>query len=182
MEMFFSSWDALTRTLVIGVLAYLGIVFALRVSGKRTLSKWNAFDFVVTVALGSALATTIISKQASLLQGLLAFSVLIFLQLAVTWLSVRSRRLERVVKARPTLLLYRGRYLHARLRQERVSEEEVRAALRGQGVADVESVWAVVLETDGDFSVIREPGQGSALKDVEGFDEVTEPLRRRSTG
>ena len=59
--MFFESGSALLRTLIVGSLAYMALVFLLRVSGKRTLSKWNAFDLVVTVAFGSTLATALLS-------------------------------------------------------------------------------------------------------------------------
>jgi len=59
--LFFSDWQTLGRTLVIGVLAYVMLIVLLRVCGKRTLSKMNAFDFVVTVAMGSTLATILLS-------------------------------------------------------------------------------------------------------------------------
>ena len=55
--MFFDSWTALGRVLLVGTLAYVALVAILRISGKRTLTKLNAFDLVVTVALGSTLAT-----------------------------------------------------------------------------------------------------------------------------
>ncbi|HXG82568.1 MAG TPA: hypothetical protein VNI84_00950 [Pyrinomonadaceae bacterium] len=51
--MFFDDWFGLVRILIVGVLAYAALIFLLLASGKRTLSKWNAFDFVVTMALGS---------------------------------------------------------------------------------------------------------------------------------
>ena len=53
MGLFFNSWNDLGRVLVLGVLGYVSLVLLLRVSGNRTLSKLNAFDFVVTIALGS---------------------------------------------------------------------------------------------------------------------------------
>jgi uncharacterized membrane protein YcaP (DUF421 family) len=53
-DVFFKDWQTLTRTAVIGVFAYACLILFVRVSGKRTLSKRNAFDFVVTVALPSA--------------------------------------------------------------------------------------------------------------------------------
>jgi uncharacterized membrane protein YcaP (DUF421 family) len=70
--MFFDSWTGLGRVLVVGTLAYFALVLTLRVSGKRTLSKLNAFDLVVTVALGSTLATVLLSKDVALAEGLLA--------------------------------------------------------------------------------------------------------------
>ena len=156
--------------LVIGTLAYAALVLLLRVTGKRTLSKMNAFDLVVTVALGSTLATVLLSKDVALTEGVLAFVLLILLQFAITWLSVRSERVQALVKAEPRLLLHHGRLLHGALRRERMTEEEVRAAVRSQGIASLNEVAAVVLETDGSISVLRraEEGRASALANVAG--------------
>lgn len=87
-QMFFNGWSHLIRTLVVGVLAYVALVLFLRISGKRTLSKLNAFDLVVTVALGSTLATILLNQDIAPAQGALAFLLLIGLQFIVAWLSV----------------------------------------------------------------------------------------------
>ena len=84
------------------------VLLLLRVSGKRTLTKMNAFDLVVTVALGSTLATVLLTKSVAQAEGLTAFVLLIFLQFVLTWLSVRSRAVSRLVKSEPTLLVYQG--------------------------------------------------------------------------
>ena len=123
--MFFNGWDGFARVIIVGTLAYIALVALLRVSGKRTLSKMNAFDFVVTVALGSTLATILLSRDVPLLEGLVAFSLLIWGQYAVTWLSVRSLRFQRLIKAQPTLVYFRGRSLAANQARERVTNEEV---------------------------------------------------------
>ena len=166
--MLFDSWLALGRTVVVGVLAYLALVFLLRVSGKRTLSKMNAFDLVVTVALGSTLATVLLSSSVALANGVLAFALLIGLQFAITWLSARSSAVGNFVKAEPTMLLHRGRFLRNTMKRERVTEAEILAALRGEGIVAVEEVEAVVLETDSSFSVVRSSAgaSDSALANV----------------
>ena len=166
--MFFDSWSELGRCVVVGVLAYGALVFLLRVSGKRTLSKMNAFDLIVTVALGSTLATVLLSKDVALLEGALAFALLIVLQFVLTWLSVRSKAVQGFVKSEPTLLLQRGRLLRRAMKAERVTEEEIRAAVRAQGIGSLEDVAALVLETDGTFTVLRSVGSGddSVLKGV----------------
>lgn len=128
--MFFDSWTGLVRVLVVGVLAYAALVLLLRVSGKRTLTKMNAFDLVVTVALGSTLATVLLSKSVALAEGVLAMALLILLQYAITWASVRSPRFQAIIKAQPTLLFYRGEFLPGALKQQRVTRKEVMAVLR----------------------------------------------------
>jgi uncharacterized membrane protein YcaP (DUF421 family) len=172
MPWFFDSWSGIARVLIVGALAYAGLVALLRVSGKRTLTKMNAFDLVVTVALGSTLATILLSPDVPLATGLAAFCLLIALQFVVSWLSVRSAAVRRLVKSEPTLLFYRGEMLDDVLRRQRVTQEEVRAAIRGQGIADLGAVEAVILETDGSFSVLpRSEGVATAAaKDVTGMD------------
>lgn len=166
-QLFFSGWESLLRTLIVGALAYVVLVTFLRVSGKRTLAKMNAFDLVVTVALGSTLATVLLSKDVALAEGALAFALLIALQFAVTWTSVRLRWVRRLVTGEPQLLLHRGQYLPDALRRARVTEDEILAAIRAAGVASPAQVEAVVLETDGSFSVI-EPGPASATSSLDG--------------
>ena len=154
---FFDGWAVLGRTAMIGVLAYAILIFLLRASGKRTLSKMNAFDFVVTVALGSTLASLLLNKDVSLAQGALAFALLIALQFAITWSSVRARWVRRLVTGEPSLLAHRGACLPEAMRTARVTEDEILAAVRAAGLRAVEDAESVVLETDGSFSVVRRP-------------------------
>lgn len=152
--MFFDSWQGLGRVAIVGTLGYIALVLLLRLSGKRTLSKLNAFDLIVTVALGSTLATVLLSKDVALAEGVTAFGLLIALQFAITWLSVRSSRVSELVKAEPTLLLFRGEVLDGALRRERVTRDELLAAVRASGQAGIQQVHAVVLETDGTLNVV----------------------------
>ena len=77
--MLFDSWFGLARVVLVGAAAYVALVFLLRMSGKRTLSKMNAFDLVVTVALGSTLATVTLNRSVPLAEGVVAFGLLILL-------------------------------------------------------------------------------------------------------
>ena len=162
------------NTLLLGTIAYIAIIFMLRISGKRTLSKWNSFDFVVTIAFGSILASILLSTKDTFGQGVLSFALLILFQYILTWIAVRSDWIQKLIKAEPALLLYKGQLLDDVLTRERVAEGEVLAALRASGVSAIEDVDAVVLETDGSFSVIQniDDSSASALKDVREFDRT----------
>ncbi|WP_102261457.1 DUF421 domain-containing protein [Mesobacillus jeotgali] len=153
--MLFNSWDAVWRTLVVGVLAYSALVLLLRVSGKKTLSKMNAFDLIVTVALGSTLATILLNKNVALVEGISAFFILITLQYLVAWLSIRSDGFKRLIKSDPKLIFYQGKYLKENIVKERVLEVEILQAARSSGINSMNQVEAVVLETDGSISVIK---------------------------
>lgn len=173
--MWFDSWADLGRVLAVGAAAYVTVVLVLRLSGKRTLAKLNAYDLVVTVALGSTLATILLNRDVSWAEGALALALLAALQFLVAWTTTRLPRGRTVVTARPTLLLRDGHPLLDPLRAQRVTLDEVRQAVRSAGFGDLSTVAAVVLESDGSMSVVstQQVGDWSALQGVAGVEMGT---------
>ena len=170
-KFFFDNWDSILRTFTITILAYVAMIFLLRASGKRTLSKMNAFDFIVTVALGSSLSAVALNKSIALIDGVLAFFLLIFLQYGITWLSVRYKSVKHLITSKPTLLLYKGELLKEALKQERVTIEEINSAARNKGQEDLSKIDVMILESTGEITVIPTLNSDSpnALKDAENF-------------
>lgn len=170
--MWFDSWSDLLRVVLVGAAAYLTLVLVLRTSGKRTLAKLNAFDLVVTVALGSVLAAIVLNNDISWIEGAVALVLLAVLQFGVAWLSVHLPGARSVLTSRPTLLLLAGQLREEALRQQRLSVDEIRQAVRSTGSGGLDTVAAVVLESDGTLSVIPRDklGNASALVGVSGFE------------
>jgi uncharacterized membrane protein YcaP (DUF421 family) len=169
--MVFDDWAALVRTLLVTPIAYVALLVAVRLSGKRALAKLNAFDLVVTVALGSVLASIAVSPSVTLAGGAAAFAV-VLLQYLIAHFSVRTAVLQRLVKARPTLLVRDGALLEDAMRRERVTRSEIRQVLRQHGLASLDEAAAVVLESDGTSSVLANvgaTGRYSTLTDVAGW-------------
>ena len=163
--------SALVYTLTVGTLGYVTVILFLRLSGKRTLSKWNSFDFVITIAFGSILSAIILAKETTpFLQATLAFGLLVVYQFILTWLSARSSIVQKLIKSEPSLLVYQGQFRERVLKKQRIAKGEVLAAIRSQGLGDVKQVGAVVLETDGSFSVIQQLDDASSLQDVRDID------------
>lgn len=155
-NIFFTSWESIYRTVTITVLAYVLLILLLRASGKRTLSKMNAFDLIVTIALGSTLATVMLSKDVALIDGVLALFLLIFLQFIITFLSARSGTISKLVKSTPALLVYKGEMLLHAMKKERIAEDEIYAIIREKGLGSLQEADAIVLETDGSLTVIKQ--------------------------
>lgn len=176
--MLFDDWNVIVRTVLIGIALYFFVILILRTTGKRTLSKWNAFDFVLTIALGSTLAAAVLQPTTSLAEGAAVLALFVLLQYLVTWAAVRSRFIRRLVKADPTLLFHQGEFIEEAMRRERVPEAEVLAALRERGIGSLDGIHAVVLETDGTFSAIESASFGprSTLVDVAGYDHSPDAL------
>ena len=163
---FFQSWYNVERTITLSIVGYAALFTMLRVSGKRTLSKLNVFDFVFVVAVGSVFASMIISKDVTLVEGIAAMGTLMLIQLVLAELAARFPKLERIINGEPTLLLSNGKFLPEALKKERVTEEEVRGAIRGEGVTRVEDVDAVTMENDGTLTVAwmsKKPGNSSLV-------------------
>lgn len=152
--LFFGDWYGVLRTFIITILAYITIVFFLRVSGKRTLAQMKAFDFIITVALGSSLATVALNKQVPLIEGALVFLLLILLQFLLTWVSVRIPQVRTIVTATPSLLLYKGEMLPQMMKRERVAQEDLFEKIRESGYSGYSDIDAIILETTGDITII----------------------------
>lgn len=167
-HMWFDSWFALWRIVLVGTAAYFSLVALLRITGKRTLSQLNAFDFVVTVAMGSILATILLSADTSWAEGATSLVVLTSLQFVVASICMRWPWARRVVTSEPAIVFAHGKIRHDVLRRHRLTDSEVRQAVRMQGNGDLSTVAAVVLETNGTLSVIAADkyGDGSALADL----------------
>lgn len=149
-----TDWLDFLYVIATAIGAYTWLILVLRLTGKRSLSKLNAFDFAITVAFGSALATVVIDENVGLLRGALVLAMLALLQYAVTKLSLASTFIRKVVRSRPTLLVREGRIYPDALSYERVTVDELAEAIRNNGFGSLGNVAAVVLETDGSFSVL----------------------------
>src|SRR5438270_7229354 len=86
---FFDGWYNIERTVTLSIVGFVALIIMLRVSGKRTLSKLNVFDFVFVVACGSVFAASIIEKDVTLIEGIFALATLIGIQVVLAELAAR---------------------------------------------------------------------------------------------
>jgi uncharacterized membrane protein YcaP (DUF421 family) len=166
-ELWFSGWVPIARAVLFSTIGYVSLIALIRMLGHRTISKMNPGDFAVTVAIGSVVAILILHKDTSLSQGLAALVALLGLQFITEWATSRSQTLREAADGRPVLLAYQGRLLHDNMKHENIHEEDILAAARERGIGRLGDLHAVVLEIDGQFSVIAAKDAGDdTLKDV----------------
>lgn len=152
--MFFDNWSGVFRIVLIGILSYVSLIVMVRLSGKRTLSKMNAFDFTVSIALGSTFSAVILDKQIPLAEGLTAFAVLIGMQFAFAWLASRSKQFRNFLSSSPHLLYYKGVYMENAMKRTRISRADIHQAARSRGMASMNETGIVILESNGKLSII----------------------------
>jgi uncharacterized membrane protein YcaP (DUF421 family) len=146
-----------------GLAVYVTLLLCVRIAGLRSFAKASSFDFAVTVAIGSLLASTIITREPPLLQGIAGLLLLFAMQYVVSSLRRRSDSFARVVDNRPALLMAHGETLSDALDRVRMTEEDLRSKLRMAGIVHPNEVFAAVMETTGDVAVIRTPDAAQAV-------------------
>ena len=149
-------WEKVLRSVVV----YAFMLLAFRFTGKRQVGQLTPFDLVVLLIISNVVQNAVIGPDNSLGGGLLGAAVILALNWGVVELAFRSKRLRRLLEATPTLLVHNGRILHQNLQRERITLDDLHAALRRSGVADVEHVHVAVLEENGGISVIPRAAAG----------------------
>ena len=167
-ELLFKDWESLWHIAVCALLSFVTLFVFIRVSGKRTLAKLTAFDFVVTVTLGSTLSSMIL-KKVTLSEGAVALIVIIALQYLLAWMAKRSEKMEKLINSSPTLLFYNGQFLDEAMDKEVITKEEIYAEIRKFRLLQMEDVQAVVMELNGELTVVKKSagnGGGTSLDDI----------------
>ncbi|WP_034918625.1 DUF421 domain-containing protein [Gillisia sp. CAL575] len=156
-----------TSLLAISITAigiYVAVILFTRIAGKRSFSKMSSFDFAMTVAIGSILASTILSKSVSLLQGVVGLGMVYILQIFVAILR-RSSHVEKIIDNNPLMLMDGKQILHENLKKARVTESDLRSKLREANVLELSQVRAVIFEATGDISVLHTKDENVELED-----------------
>jgi uncharacterized membrane protein YcaP (DUF421 family) len=144
----------LTLTALRAVAVYVLMLVVIRLLGKRTVGNFSAFDLLVALMLGEVV-DELIFGDVPLAQGAVAVLVIAGLHYANSWLSFRHPEVARLTEGTPTPVIVDGRLHAPGMGKERMSAEEVLAALRLAGVRKLEDVKLAQVETDGIVSVIK---------------------------
>lgn len=124
----------------------------------------SSFDFAMTVAIGSIIASTVLSTSVSLIQGIVGLASVYILQISAAYLR-RYPVVGKIIDNTPLLLMDGSNILEDNLRKARVTEGDLRSKLREANVLQLSQVKAVVFETTGDISVLQTSDEGKEIED-----------------
>lgn len=160
-----TSWTAILMVIISSIGIYAAVILFTRLSGLRSFSKMSSFDFAMTVAVGSLIATAIIAKDPPLFQAIVALGALYVLQIGIAKLRGISPLIDNLVDNQPILLMKGAQILDENLKITKVTPDDLRAKLREANVTDFNQIKAVVLETTGDISVLHTTDSSQELDD-----------------
>ncbi|MEH6790074.1 DUF421 domain-containing protein [Parasphingorhabdus sp.] len=138
---------------------YVTVILLTRIAGVRSFSKMSGFDFAVTVAIGSVLASVITSKDPPLASGVAALICLFALQIGMAILRSRFPGLQMLADNKPRLIMIGREVQHDQLKKAKMTENDLWGKLREANAFDFSQVLAVVAETTGDVCVLHATGQ-----------------------
>ncbi|WP_417609329.1 DUF421 domain-containing protein [Owenweeksia hongkongensis] len=165
MEEYFTTTTTTAIAIILtAICTYAVLITFTRIAGKRSFSKMSSFDFAMTVAVGSLLATTILSSSVSLLEGVIGLAIVYLLQISAAMLR-RFKWFKELIDNTPLLLMDGTEILYENLRKARVTEGDLRSKLREANVIELNEVRAVVFETTGDISVLHTDKVDDKLND-----------------
>lgn len=158
-----TSWSAILMVILTTIGIYITLIVYTRLAGLRSFSKMSSFDFAMTVAVGSLIASTILTQNPPLIQAMVALAMLYILQMMVAKLRGISQAISRVVDNQPLLLMRGSEILEKNLKEAKVTHDDLRAKLREANVTQLSQVKAVVMEATGDFSVLHHEDEEHSL-------------------
>jgi uncharacterized membrane protein YcaP (DUF421 family) len=159
-----TSFSSALMVILSAIVIYVALILFTRLAGVRSFSKMSSFDFAVTVAIGSLVASTVLTKDPPLLQAILALGVLFLIQTIVG--SLRDRSFVRgLVDNKPILLMDGTEIVQENMKKARVTHEDLLGKLREANVTQFSHIKAVVMETTGDISVLHHPDQDHNIDD-----------------
>jgi uncharacterized membrane protein YcaP (DUF421 family) len=152
---FWSDGSQLTGAVVATAVVYLAVLVAVRVAGRRTTAQLSAYDTLITVALGTALTSTALPSDPAVADGLAVLATLLVLQLVIGQLRRTSGSIRRLTDFAPKVVLRDGEVRSSGgILGAQLTDTEIEAELRRQGITSTDEVVVVVLESSGSFSVL----------------------------
>ena len=153
-DWFGASWATIAYVAASTTAIYCSALLAIRIAGRRTVARLSAFDIVITIALGSLMASTAASRDPSYAQGATALVTLLVLQVVAAGLRQRFALVRRLLDFAPCVVVRDGELrLPSTPLGPQMSEDELFSRLREQGVFNLDGVRVVIIEPTGGVSV-----------------------------
>jgi uncharacterized membrane protein YcaP (DUF421 family) len=144
----------LLEIIIRGSITYLALFAILRLVHKRQSGTVGVTDLLVLVLIADAIQNAMSGGYESITDGIILVSVIVFWSYALDWLGFRFPFLQRLIHPSSLMLVKNGEMLRRNMRRELITEDELRTALRKNGVSDLKRVKAAYMESDGQISVI----------------------------
>lgn len=133
------------------------VLFAIRIMGKSELAKLSPFQLVVLFMLAELASMPIEDTNLSLINGTTAIFALLFLQVSISYLSLKSEKFKNFITGKPSILIEDGAINELELKKLRININDLTEQLRIKNAPSLSDVAYAIMESNGDLSVILKP-------------------------
>lgn len=144
----------MTIVLIRTVILYLIVLFVIRIMGKAELSKMSPFQLIVVFMIAELASIPIESPDVSMITGVAAIFTLLFLQVLISFLSLKSEKFKNFFSGKPSVLIDSGEINQKELKALRITINDLMEQLRIGGAPSISEVEFAVMESNGDLSII----------------------------
>ena len=137
------------------IIVYFFLAFSLKMMGKRQLGELEVGELVSTLVVSEVAALPIADPDIPLLNAIIPISLIICLEILISFLKNKSEKLKKYIEGEPIFLIYRGKLIQSALSQNRMSVNELLCEIRMQGIPSINDVYYAVLEPNGKLSLFE---------------------------
>ena len=143
---------------------YLFIVLAIRLFGKKELAQLSVIDLVFILLISNSVQNAMVGNDNSLLGGMTAALALFIGNFILKYFMNKSARFGNILQGEKIILVHDGVVLQNGMKQAMMSLEELERAVREHGVDSVKDADLVVLEVDGNISVLSDNYKSKSIR------------------
>jgi len=159
-NLLFNTWQGIIRITITSIVFYFLLIFILKFLGNRSIGNFSVYDFVATLTIGSVVSSTLVFREITFLNGLLAVVIFLLLQYSVSRLISKWPGLNRLLNPSPKVVFFKGKFMKQNMKKARINRDEIYAAIRLQTNRTSDQIYAVILETNGSLSVVIRASAG----------------------
>lgn len=149
------------------IILYFCVITAMRVMGKRTIGEMNPTELVVSIMISDLASVPMQSKSTPLFDGIVPIFTLAFMELVFAFIIMKSRIVRRVLVGHSCKVVKNGELLENEMARLRVTIDDLEEQARIAGYASLAEVSEIILETNGQISVIpKEASRPVTLSDL----------------
>ena len=155
-KLLFNGWSSTGRIIVTTILVYFVLIVSLKLFGSRSVSSFSVYDMIATFTIGSIISSTLVLEEVNVINGVTAIIVLLLIQYGLSKILTKWEKMYPKTNPIPTVVFLKGDYIQENMKKIRVNREEILSAIRREAGTTSDQIYAVLLEANGDLSVIKD--------------------------
>ncbi len=150
-------------TFVRSIILYIFVLIVMRLMGKREIGQLQPFEFAIAIMIADLSTIPMADSGIPITNGIISILGLLLMHIIISLLNLKSVKLRGIISGKPSILIYRGKINQQVLKKERFTINELQERLRGEGIFSLNDVEYVILETNGEISVVEKPDKRNTI-------------------